>query len=254
VLYALVASAFTFVASLGGALFGLWLRARLPREHLADESKETIRLAMGLIATMTALVLGLVIASAKRSFDEQDSAVKRCAADLLALDRVLARYGSETLDIRVSIRELVVRRVDRTWPPDGSERVDVETGEETPALDAVMDRIESLPARSQLQHSLQSQGLALGGELLQTRWLTFSSAGDSVPPLFLVILVCWLALIFASFGLLAPRNATVVAALAVAALSVSAAILVILEMDRPFDGLIRVPPGPLRYALAHLGR
>jgi hypothetical protein len=253
-LNAVVAAAVTFASSLGGALVGLWLGERLPRHHLIHESKETIRLAMGLIATMTALVLGLVIASAKRSFDEQDSAVKRCAADLLALDRVLARYGPETADVRVSIRELVARRVDRTWPSDRSVRVGVETAEETPALDAVMDRIESLPASSPLLYSLRSQAAALGGELLETRWLTFSSAGSSIPPLFLVILVSWLSLIFASFGLLAPRNATVVSVLVLSALSVGGAVLVILEMDRPFDGLIRVPDSPLRYALSHLGR
>jgi hypothetical protein len=72
--------------------------------------------------------------------------------------------------------------------------------------------------------------------------------------LFLVVLLFWLAITFASFGLLAPPNVTVISILFVCTLSVSAAVFLILEMDGPFEGFITVSPEPLRYALAHLNQ
>jgi hypothetical protein len=88
-----------FACTLGGSLAGFWLRARLPERHLDDASRDTVKVGIGLVATMTALVLGLVTASAKSSFDAADTAVKHTAMDLLTLDRLLARYGPETAGI-----------------------------------------------------------------------------------------------------------------------------------------------------------
>ena len=96
---ALGIAALAFAAALGGALGGMWLRARLPAEHISEATKDTVKLGIGLVATMTALVLGLVTASAKSSFDGLDAAVRHTALDILTLDRVLARYGPEAAPI-----------------------------------------------------------------------------------------------------------------------------------------------------------
>jgi hypothetical protein len=109
-----------FACTLGGALIGNWLRTTLPEHHLNDESRDTVKLGIGLIATMTALVLGLVTASAKSSFDAVDTAVKHTAMDILTLDRLLARYGPETGEIRGALQHAVASRIDMIWPQSSS--------------------------------------------------------------------------------------------------------------------------------------
>ena len=91
-------------------------------------------------------------------------------------------------------------------------------------------------------------------DIAQSRWLLFSQKGSSVPTPFLVVMVAWLTLILASFGLFAPPNATAFITLLVCALAVSSAIFLILELDRPFDGIIQISSAPLRNALAQLGK
>lgn len=109
-----------FACTLGGALAGIWLRSVLPANHLSSQSRDTVMVGIGLVATMTALLLGLVTASAKSSFDALDTAVKHAAQDVLALDRVLARYGPETREIRAAMKQALAQRIDWLWPQDPS--------------------------------------------------------------------------------------------------------------------------------------
>lgn len=247
-----VVFAFTF----GGALLGMWLRTTLPNHHLDGESRDTIKLGIGLIATMTALVLGLVTASAKSSFDAVDNAVKESATQLLALDRVLARYGAETGEIRKGLKQTVGERIDMIWPHDSSRprSLDPMTSDLAPRVEALADAIRSLKPHDDLQRALQTRAIDLAEGLLQTRWLTLAGTEVSVPTPFLVVLLFWLTVIFASFGLFAPRNGTVIAVLFVCAVSIGSALFLVLEMDRPFDGLLRVSPDPLRTAHTHMNR
>lgn len=244
-----------FLCTLGGALLGNWLRTLLPVEHLGEDTKDTVKVAIGLVATMTALILGLVTASAKKSFDDVDTALEHSAMDMLALDRLLARYGPETAPIRNDMHQALALRIEVMWPT-GAARHDVD-----PLRSSMLTGVENLagalrglnPA-DENQQSLRNRALDLGETLLQTRWRIFASGGTSIPLPFLIVLVFWLTMIFASFGLFAPRNGTVFAALFVCALSVGSAVFLILELDGPFDGLIRASPEPLQYALAHLNQ
>jgi len=240
--------------TLGGVLLGMWLRTILPEQHLTNESRDTVRLGAGLIATMTALVLGLVTASAKSSFDTMSATVKTTAVDILTLDRFLARYGSETREIRGALRELIVNRVDMIWP-EGSSRPTVADplGTATTA-EGIADRVRGLTPRDDSQRALQSHALALIESVLRTRWLVYASGGSSIPLPFLVVLLFWLTITFASFGLFAPRNATVITVLLVCALSVGGAVFLIAEMDGPFDGVLKVSAEPLHYTIAHLNQ
>jgi hypothetical protein len=247
---ALLVSACTF----GGALFGIWLRGALPEHHLGEESKDVVKLGMGLIATMTALVLGLVTASAKSAYDVQDTAVKHVGLSLLVLDRTLARYGPETSEIREQVRRTLVFRLETTWPEDTSQAVRVETPETTPTVEGIEDQIRSLSPQTDAQRAFQSRALTIASDLLDSRWLLFGSIGNVIPTPFLIIVVFWLAVLFWSFGLFAPRNPTVITVLLLCALSVAASIFLILEMERPFDGIMKVSSDPLRYTLAHLGQ
>ena len=247
----LAISGIVFGCIFGGALLGLAIRALLPEPHLAADSKDLVKLGMGLIATMSALVLGLLIASAKGSFDAQRSELTQISANVIFFDRILARYGPETKEARELLRSSVVNALDRIWPEDSSRPSQVEG---TAASEAIFDRILELSPKNEAQRTLQAQALKLATDVAQMRWLLFAQRGSSIPTPFLAILVFWLTIIFASFSLFAPANATVIATLLVCALSVSGAIFLILELDRPFAGFIQISSAPLRNALEQLGR
>ena len=242
-----------FACTLGGALVGNRLRFTLPEHHLNDESRDTVKSGIALVATMTALVLGLVIASAKSSFDAVNTAVKHAAVDVLTLDRLLARYGPETGEIRGALQHAVASQIDMIWPQSSSRPARLEPLAAWRA-EGLADAIRGLTPRDESQRSLQSRALELAEARLQARWVVVASSGTSVPLPFLVALLFWLTTAFASFGLFAPRNATVFAVLAVCALSVGVAVFLILEMDSPFDGLLKISADPLRYAHAHLNQ
>jgi hypothetical protein len=246
---ALVVLACTF----GGALVGMRIRRTLPGHHLDVDSRETIKLATGLIGTMTALVLGLVVSSAKAAFDADDEAVKHSAATVLVLDRLLARYGPETEPIRLSLRDGVAARLASTWPESG-DAAKLDDPKLAGAADQLVARIHALTPATDSQRRLQSEALTLASAIITTRWSVIESVGSSIPTPFLAVLVFWLTLLFASFGLFAPHHGTAIGVLALSALSVSAAMFLILEMDGPFEGLIRVSSEPYRYALEHLAR
>jgi hypothetical protein len=243
-----------FVCVFGGTLFGMCLRSVLPEHHLTENTKDVIKLGMGLIATMAALVLGLVIATAKSSYDTQNAAIKNTAAQILLLDHVLAKYGPETKEARDLLRRTVASRLEAIWPEKPSQRARLGEPEAVLAGEGIEARILQLSPQNDIQRWLQSQALQIGSEIMQTRWLVVGGLGSSVPVLFLEVVVFWLTLIFGSFGLLAPRNATVLAVLFLCALSVAGSLFLILEMDQPFDGLMKVSSAPLRYALAQLSR
>ncbi len=249
---AVAISALVFASVFGGALAGIALRAALPEHHLSSESKEVIKLSMGLVATMSALVLGLLVASAKSSYDTQDKEVTELSSRAALLDRVLARIGPETQETRALLRGALSAAIDRMEPPDSTGKVDL--GPPSVGAEGISDRILTLVPKDDRQRELKAQAIALVLELSQTRWLMFEQRATTFSKTFLVIVVCWLTIIFMSFGLYAKPNGTVTSALFVAAFSVSTAIFLILEMYAPYSGLIRISMAPLRVALAHLGQ
>jgi len=248
----LAISGIVFGCILVGVLLGMIFRALLPTHHLSAESKDIVKLGMGLVATMSALILGLLVASAKASFDAQRNEVTQVAANVIYLDRVLARYGQETKEIRLLIRAEIESSIGRIWPEDNSRPGRVEEG--TAGGEMIFDRIVGLSPKNEAQRILQAQALKIHADLAQTRWLLFAQSECSIPMPFLVVVVFWLTIIFASFSLFAPANATVVATLLVSALSVSGALFLILELDHPFAGLIQISSTPLRNTLEQLGR
>jgi Protein of unknown function (DUF4239) len=235
----------------GGALFGMLLRRILPENHLGTDSKETVQLTMGLVGSMTALVLGLVTASAKTSYDEVDAAVKQTAVNLLSLDRVLARYGPDAGDLRNVLKRAVEGRVDQIWPEGraGVERNDVRLLAPSGSSEGLADRIAMLTPNNDVQRALQSRAVELAERLLEQRWLVVSQTQAPVPTAFLVILVFWLTAAFGSYGLFAPSNGTVTGALFLGSLSVAAALFLVLELGTPFEGGVKVSGDPMRRAI-----
>jgi len=247
----------TFACTFAAALLGTFIRTTLPPAHVSKESQDVIRLGMGLVATMTALLLGLVTAAAKGSFDSQDVAIKNTAAGILTLDRLLARYGPETQPTRDLLRQTLAARIETMWPKSSATRSSLDdstsvskTGQ---AAEEIENQILQLSPQTDAQRWYKSEALKLTSETLRTRWRLLS-AGGAVPKQFLIVVIFWLSMTFASFGLSAPRNATVMTVFGISTLSVAAAVFLIFELDGPFEGIIRISSGPMRFALANLGR
>jgi hypothetical protein len=242
-----------FVCIFGGVLLGSFFRTLLPEHHLRDASKDAVKLGTGLIATLVALVLGLLVGSAKNSFDAVNSGLTASSAKIILLDHILAQYGPETMEARNLLRRSVASAVQLIWPEDETGKAELKAFETMTGSESVQDKLRELAPGNDSQRLLLSQALQISGELAQAHWLLIEEMQSSLPTPFLVVLVFWLVILFISFGLFAPRNATVIAVLLVCALSVSTAIFLILEMNHPLEGMIKVPSAPLRKALEHLG-
>ena len=240
-----------FVCVFGGALLGLLLHAILPEHHLSKETQDIVKLGMGLVGTMAALVLGLLVASAKGSYDAQSAEVAQLSANIALIDRALALYGPETKEVRAVLHGAVSRTLDQMWPKAASVTPSVP---KSSGGEILYEKIHALAPQNDTQRSLKSQASSIAVDLAKTRWLMYAQAMSSVSLPLLVILVLWLSAIFISFGLFAPINATTVSSLFVAALSVSCAIFLVLEMYTPYTGLVQISSAPLRAVIAQLGQ
>jgi hypothetical protein len=232
-----------FVGLVGAALLGRRVHRYLPQDHLSDSSRDSVKLAMGLVATMTALVLGLLVSSAKDAYDTKRSEVIQMAAKIAFLDRALALYGPEAAEARSELRTAVAAAVQGIWPTDRSRPGQLASNEQ--AGDAVYVEIQSLSPHDDAQRALKTQIANLVVDLGQLRALLIAQSIPSISMPMLIILVSWLVVIFFGFSLIAPPNATTMLALAASAFSVACAIFLILELDQPFGGLIHIPSKPL---------
>ncbi len=237
----------------GSALLGMFLAKVLPKEHLSPEAKDAIKVAMAMIATLSALVLGLLTASAKASLDEKENELRDWAAKVVLLDRTLAAYGPEADAARQSLKQNLAARIDQLWPGRGTGTTPTALGSGI-GIEGIQNQLLALSPQTDAQRWLQSRALDISGSMAAERWSALQQVGSAVRWPFLAILVFWLAVIFASFGLFAPRNPLVIGALFVAALSVAGSIYIILEMDQPYGGLIKITSAPVRTALEQLGR
>ena len=243
-----------FACVFGSALLGLYLHSLLPERHLSDESVGVIKLTIGLIATMAALVLGLLISSAKSSFDTANAAVVRDATDIILLDRTLAQYGPETQEIRTLLKQFVARGIQKVTSGDPDQLASMRSPEELRRGENIQRRLAELSPHSEAQRRLQAGAIQIAGQGLAMRELALLQAAGSTPMPLLITLVLWLCIIFGSFGLFTSPNPTVTTTIFLGAVSTSIAIFLILEMNTPLGGIIAVSLAPLREALTMLGQ
>ncbi len=243
-----------FACISGGALLGSYIRSYLPDHHLKDSALEIVKMGAGLIATLAALVLGLLVSSAKGTLDAMNAELTQEGAKIIMLDRVLASYGPETNEVRGQMRSAVVSAIDMIWPKDKKRQASMKTIETTSSIERIQDRLRGLSPHSDTQRQLKAQALQIAADLAQTRWILIVQTEQALPPVFFVVLLFWLTVLFGCVGLLARGNATIIAVLLVCALSVSGAIFLIFEMSTPLTGIIKVSSAPLLKALGNLGR
>lgn len=225
---------------------------QFPEKRLSEGTKDTVKLATNLVATMSALVLGLLVSSAKSSYDTIRNEVIDMSAKAVFLDRVLAGIGPESNDVRARLRESMEETAHRMWPKESKRPVDLTLNAQ--AGNAVYMAIQNLAPTNDTQRSLKTEATNLVVDLGKTRTLLVAQSIPSVSKLMLAVLISWLVIIFFSFSMLAPTNAPAVTALLISALSVCGAISLILELDRPFGGLIGLSSEPLRNALVQLAK
>ncbi|MBP2647776.1 MAG: hypothetical protein H6Q77_1400 [Gemmatimonadetes bacterium] len=241
-----------FASLFGAALLGMWVRTWLPGHHLNPEAKDSVRVAMGTVATMAALVLGLLVASTKGTYDAERNESTQLASRIIYLDRVLAMYGLETAQARDELREATSGMIERMWPEERGAQVVLEPNEKW--SDELPKAIYSLAPKDEVQRALKDQATEMVDDLGQMRWLLYEQAETSVSRAMLLVVILWLGILFLSIGLFAPPNVTVVVALMLSAVSVSGAIYLILELDMPYGGMIGISSQPMRLALSHLGQ
>ena len=237
----------------GGALLGLFLQGLLPEHHLRDNSKDTVKVVAAMIATLTALVLGLLVSSAKSSFDGTNTAVIENGAKAILLDRALAAYGPETKDIRELLRRTLAAGIEMFWPEEGKVESGMTAFERANGMEMIQAKLRQLTPATDSQRKLQAQAEQISGEMLHARWLLIEQAQSTLPVVFLVVVllvdhaasqlrpVCG-AQSDGDHGFVRQRAVRL------------GRDLLILEMNRPLDGMIKVSSAPLHKALEHLGR
>ena len=244
----------SFACMFSGALIGWFLCYLVPNHHMSEKERDVVKLSAGLIATLAALVLGLLVSTAKNSLDTMNSELIQNSAKIIMLDRTLNQYGPETKDIHDILRRNIATVLDRIWPEDKSKKVHVENNDVTYGMERIQLKLRNLVPNSDSQRYLQSQAQQLVSDLAQTRWLIIEQSQQKLPTVFIIILIFWLTMLFVSFGLLAPHNPTIIAVLLICSLSVSGAVLLILEMNNPLDGMIKVSSAPFRNAFDRINK
>ncbi len=244
---------FVVLACLGAAtILGLYLSATTSKAHLDGRSKEVIHGFMGVIAHLIAVVLGLLIFSAKTSFDIKDSEFKHASAKVVLLDRVLAHYGPRAQGARDALRSTIEKKLAVLEP---SRKLGAEKGRRSfVSIEDVQDKIRALAPEHDGERWLKERALAVSGDIAQARWFLFDELDSTIPSPFIAIMVFWLMLIFFSYGLFTPRNVTVLTVLALCAVSLASSVYLVLEMDNSLEGPISISTEPLHKAFDELGR
>lgn len=246
-------SLIVFAVVFGGALAGMAIRSLLSERHLSADSKDAVKLVMGLIGTISALVLGLLIASAKSSYNDKISDIRQITAKIILIDDLLKQYGPEAVTARNLLRQGIDPMIERIWAEETSETEKLAPFEATAAAIAFLKEIGRLSPQDEVQRSLQARAIQAVNDFSQLRLSLFAQTGKSIPMPFLVILVFWLTAIFASLTLFARANLIVTVTMLIGALSVAGSIFLILELDRPFVGLMKISSTQLRNALPPIG-
>lgn len=247
---ALLISLITFALVFGGALLGMFFRNALSDDYLREDVRDVVRLSTGLVGTIAALVLGLLIASSKSSYDARSTQIKQITVNIILLDRLLEQYGPDAHNLRIVLRNAVPTMIDRIWNERDSAK-NAPFAASTEAQEFV-NKIQELEPNNESKRTLQARVLGAAIDSEKARLSLFTQTHDSIPVPFLAILIFWLAIIFTSFGLFVRANSIVIVTFFVGAISVASSIFLILEMDQPFAGLLQISSEPLFHALAPL--
>jgi hypothetical protein len=230
------------------AMLGMLIRRKLPESHLSDETKSVVTLSMGVVGTLTALVLSLLIATASSTYNTRNQEITVLAAKVIQLERLLRRYGPQADGERDLLHRYTAMKLQDLFP-QGSAKPVLQNPKTITLFEELQDRLAAMESHTAQQRWLLSQAQALITDIAEVRWLLIEQDVLGIPVPVLLVVLFWLCLLFVSFGLFAPPNATVTVVLFLCAVAVAGAIQTILDLSRPFEGVVRVSAQPLRHAL-----
>lgn len=241
-----------------GSFAGFWAQYALPKHHLTPDTKDIVKVGVGSIATLTALVLGLLVASTKGSFDTKAADIHQFASSLIEMDRALAYYGPEANDARAALKAFTALKLQTTWPDESGMSEDAaaktDNSEGVKLLESLGTKLRELSPKTDAQKTILSRAIELYYSVTDDRWAMAVQSGSTAQTIFLVMLIFWLTVMFTSFGMFAPQNGTAIFFLLLCAVSFAGAIYIVLEMDGPFSGLVTISSEPMREALARMGQ
>jgi hypothetical protein len=206
-----------------------------------------------MVSLLAVLVLGLLVATAKNKFDTTNQLTEEFAAKLMLINRELVNYGPEANPERSLLRKYTIARIAAAWPGEAGPKPEPDDPPAWELLERLQHGLSGLSGKTEAQRSEMTRASETAADLAKATWLETAQASAHVQHPFIIILIVWLFILFISFGLFSRRNALVVVALLVGALAISGAVVLIVDMDSPYEGLIVVSPDPMKQALAQIG-
>lgn len=242
-----------FVVIFGSGMLGLLVSRILPEHHTADATQGIVQTTMGTISILAALVLGLLVATAKGKFDTVSTQVEQTAGNLMQLDRELRNYGPDTAEARALLRRYVDAKIAAVWPRRAADRPMLDDPAGLQLLESFQQNLRALKPKTDTQRLILADALPITGDLVKTTCRQVALASNRFTHPFLIMTQVWLGMLFFSWGLFAPRNAVVIGAMLLGAASIACTIVLVEDFDNPFEGFVTVSPGPMNEALAKLG-
>jgi hypothetical protein len=233
-----------FIVIFGSGMLGLLIGKILPERHIAQPTQAIVQTTMGTISILAALVLGLLVATAKGKFDTVSTQVEQLAGNLMLLDHELRNYGSDTAEARGLLRGYVVAKIKAVWPRQAGERPLLDDPTGVQLLEAFQLSLRGLTPKTDTQRLILADALPITGDLVKTTWRQVALAANRFTHPFLIMTQLWLGMLFFSWGMFAPRNAIVIGAMLLGAASIACTIILVEDFDNPFEGFVTVFAGP----------
>ena len=246
-------AALVVVSTLAAAWLGLHAQRLLPDRYTDEATKGSVKAVLAMLSVLVTVVLGFITADAKRSFDNAGKIVAETAVRLVLIDRMLAELGEDADPIRREMRQAAQEWVARLNSLDGDVNPSVHVVQRVEQLEELFGKIKSLSPKSDAQAKDRERAADLAAGILHDRWVLATGRLASTPTVFLLVVLAWLALEFFLFGVFAPRNACVTAAVVLASLTTASAIFLLLDLEGPLTGPMRISIEPLVRAVSILG-
>jgi hypothetical protein len=242
-----------FACIFAGAVLGVAVGRIIPKSYTNEETQKIVQPVMNTVALLSALVLGLLTATAKSNFDARTKSIEQFAANLSLLDREIRNFNPEIEGLKDQLRQYTAQKILLIWPqPDAKNRGLHDNPKDLRSLEGVVQKIREFTPASEAQRFVQASALKILDELTRTRWTLVVQEGSEIPRAFIYVLLFWLTLLFINFGLFAQRNALAIVAVFVGALSLASAIYIIMDLNEPIGGFISISPKPMQDALAQM--
>ena len=248
-----VFSAVVLVLILASAALGSHVRARLADHHFSEDSLAAMRIAVGLVATLSALVLSLLISSGKSSLDLVNSALQHNSVAMIQLDRTLSRFGPSADGLRADIKNDYAQWISLLFSNKTGTNAEAESRKIISSTYDIQGRIFALQTADLSQDKLREHAMQLWDDIFAGRWLALEHRRGSIPPPLIAVLVGWLTVIFGIFGFSAPRNWSMCVVFLLCAVSATTAVYVALDLDTPFQGMVNASNTPMMDALKFIG-